>query len=159
MKSKKIIIPASKKLPIEHLSIIRKAEKSFLENFLIDCINKKKFSKIEQRNSDSFYWPRLNSDTDGLINWNWHADEIVNFIKAFSKPYNGAFTFLKGKKIRLFNAEKIKLKEKFHPFQNGIIFRHYDSFFYIASGKYAIKISLSNTVGIDIFIAYFPEAI
>ena len=149
LKSKKIIIPANKKLPFEHLSIIRKAEKSFLESFLIDCVNKKKFSKIKQRNSNSFYWPRLNSDTDGLINWDWQADEIVNFIKAFSKPYNGAFTFLKGKKIRIFNAEKIKLKEKFHPFQNGIIFRHYNFCIYIASGKYAIKISLSDTFGLD----------
>ena len=149
LRSKKIIIPVSKKLPYEHLSIIRKAEKSFLENFLIDCINKKKFSKIKQRNSNSFYWPRLNSDIDGLINWNWQADEIVNFIKAFSKPYNGAFTFLKGEKIRILNAEKIKLKEKFHPFQNGIIFRHHNFFIYIASGKYAIKISLSDTVGIN----------
>ena len=149
LRSKKIIIPVSKKLPYEHLSIIRKAEKSFLENFLIDCINKKKFSKIKQRNSNSFYWPRLNSDIDGLINWNWQADEIVNFIKAFSKPYNGAFTFLKGEKIRILNAEKIKLKEKFHPFQNGIIFRHHNFFIYITSGKYAIKISLSDTVGID----------
>ena len=78
-----------------------------------------------------------------------NVDEIVNFIKAFSKPYNGAFTFLKGKKIRIFNAEKIKLKENFHPFQNGIIFRHYNFFIYIASGKYAIKISLSDTVGLD----------
>ena len=149
LRSKKIIIPVSKKLPYEHLSIIRKAEKSFLENFLIDCINKKKFSKIKQSNSNSFYWPRLNSDIDGLINWNWQADEIVNFIKAFSKPYNGAFTFLKGEKIRILNAEKIKLKEKFHPFQNGIIFRHHNFFIYIASGKYAIKISLSDTVGIN----------
>jgi len=149
LKSKKISIPRKKKLPFEHLQMIQKIEKSFLEKFLINCLNKKKFTKIKQLNGNSFYWPRINSDIDGLINWSWKADQIVDFIKGFSRPYNGAFTFLYRKKIRIFNAEKIELKEKFHPFQNGIVFREHNKFIYIAAEKYALKVSLSDIEGID----------
>jgi len=149
LSSKKISIPVNKKLPFKQLLMIKKIEKSFLENFLTDCINKKKFTKIKQLNSNSFYWPRINSDIDGLINWCWKADQIVDFIRGFSRPYNGAFTFLYGKKIRIFNAKKIKLKEKFHPFQNGIVFREHNKFIYIAAEKYALKVSLSDILGID----------
>jgi methionyl-tRNA formyltransferase len=149
LKSKKISIPRNKKLPFEHLQMIEKIEKSFLENFLINCLNKKNFTKIKQFNGNSFYWPRINSDIDGLINWHWKAHQIVDFIKGFSRPYNGAFTFLYRKKINIFNAEKIKLKEKFHPFQNGIVFREHDKFIYIAAEKYALKVSLSDIAGID----------
>jgi methionyl-tRNA formyltransferase len=155
LKSKKILMPTKKRLPFEQLQIIEKTEKLFLEKFLTDCINKKNFSKIKQLNENSYYWPRINSDTDGLINWNWNADEIVDFIRGFSSPYNGAFSFLNGKKIRIFNAKKIKLKEKFHSFQNGIIFRQHNFFIYIASGKYALKISLSDTIGIHKKITHY----
>ena len=149
LKSKKISIPSNKKLPFQQLLIIKKIEKSFLENFLTDSVNKKRFPKIKQLNDNSFYWPRINSDIDGLINWSWKADQIVDFIRGFSRPYNGAFTFLYRKKIRIFNAEKIKLKEKFHPFQNGIVFREHNKFIYIAAEKYALKVSLSDIEGID----------
>jgi len=116
---------------------------------LLDCLAKKKFFKTKQLNYGSFYWPKINSDIDGLINWNWNADEIIDFIRGFSKPYNGAFTFLKGKKIRIFDANKLKFTEKFHPFQSGIIFRKDKNFLYVAARKYIIKISFSNILGLN----------
>ena len=54
----------------------------------------KKFKSKLQNNSQSMY-SRLNSDRDGKICWDWKADDIVLFIKAFSKPFNGAFSYLK----------------------------------------------------------------
>ena len=42
--------------------------------------------------------------------------------KAFSHPYNGSFAFINNNKIKIFNAKETK-KKKFHPFQNGIVFR------------------------------------
>ena len=79
-----------------------------------------------------FYWPRLNSDKDGKINWNWKAKDIVLFIKAFSHPYNGSFAFINNNKIKIFNAKEIKNK-KFHPFQNGIVFRENKNKIFVAN--------------------------
>ncbi len=39
------------------------------------------------------------------INWNKNADEIYNLIRGLS-PYPTAFTFLNGKKLKIFSAEK-----------------------------------------------------
>lgn len=43
--------------------------------------------------------------TDCEINWNQPASEIFNFIRGLS-PYPAAFTFLDGKKLKIFQAEK-----------------------------------------------------
>ena len=57
-----------------------------------------------------------NSDIDGQINWNWNAEDIVSFIKGFSYPFNGAFSFIGKSKIRIFNASSILQKLDFiHP--------------------------------------------
>ena len=97
--------------------------KKFLKEFIMDYIKGSKLMKKNQKNENSFYWPRLKSDRDGLINWEWTAKEIVDFILAFSKPFNGAFAYINKTKVRIFYAKVLKSKVKFHPFQNGIIFK------------------------------------
>jgi methionyl-tRNA formyltransferase len=42
---------------------------------------------------------------DGLIDWDKSAEEIRNFIRAQTKPYPGAFTFLNGKKVVIWDAD------------------------------------------------------
>ena len=107
-------------------------------------IKKKKFKKIKQKHSKSYYWPRLNANKDGMINWNWDVEDIISFIRAFSSPYKGAFTFLGKSRVRIFNAEINSLKRKFHPYQNGIIFRKDKKYIYIANQKGSIKIKISD---------------
>ena len=64
----------------------------------------------------------------GEIDWNWKGSEIVKFIKAFSNPYDYAFTYLKNKKNK--KNKKIFIKNgKFkktlsHPFLIGKIFQY-----------------------------------
>lgn len=41
---------------------------------------------------------------DGEINWNWSAAKIYNFIRAQTKPYPGAFTYLKEEKITIWQS-------------------------------------------------------
>jgi methionyl-tRNA formyltransferase len=48
--------------------------------------------------------PKIFTET-GEINWNKNADEIYNLIRGLS-PYPSAFTFLNGKKLKIFSAEK-----------------------------------------------------
>lgn len=48
--------------------------------------------------------PKIFTET-GEINWNKNVDEIYNLIRGLS-PYPSAFTFLNGKKLKIFSAEK-----------------------------------------------------
>ena len=47
------------------------------------------------------------SPEDGEINWNWSAQNIYNFIRAQTKPYPGAFTYLKKEKIIIWKSSLI----------------------------------------------------
>ena len=58
------------------------------------------------------------------INWNKKADEIFNLIRGLS-PYPVAFTFLHGKKLRIFSSEKEINKEVQEP---GRMFTDHKSF-------------------------------
>lgn len=51
---------------------------------------------------------------DCEINWNKSVDEIYNLIRGLS-PYPTAFTFLKGKKLKIFSSKKEKTKEANEP--------------------------------------------
>lgn len=42
---------------------------------------------------------------DGLIDWNWSAWRLYNFIRAQSEPYPGVFTFLAGEKLTIWEAK------------------------------------------------------
>ncbi len=140
--SKKIKFKKKLCLPNEYYKIISKNEKFFLKEF-VDKIIDGKTMKEKKQKGEKFYWPRLNSDIDGKINWNWKAKDIVLFIKAFSHPFNGAFTFIKKNKIRIFDASIIRNK-KFHPFQNGIIYRENNSEIYISNSTGSILIKKIN---------------
>ncbi len=52
--------------------------------------------------------PKISNETCE-INWKNNTDEIYNLIRGLS-PYPAAFTFLKGKKLKIFRAEKEKAK-------------------------------------------------
>ncbi len=118
-------------LPKDILHLISENEKKFLIDFITKVLKNKKMKEKKQRGKD-YYWPRLNADKDGKINWDWDSKSIVLFIKAFSHPYNGAFSFINNKKVKIFNA-KFSNKKKFHPFQNGIIFRENKKKIFIAN--------------------------
>ena len=155
LKQKKISIKKLGVLPSDHLIETAKIEDKFIRDFVEDFYKKKKFIRKKQDNNESYYWPRLNSDKDGEIDWNWTAEEIVNFIKSFSKPYNGSFSYLAKKKVRILNASFQKSRVKFHSFQNGIIFRLHQNFFYIANRDYVIKIHTKDFLGLKKNYSYY----
>ncbi|MGC9372349.1 MAG: formyltransferase [Thermovirgaceae bacterium] len=41
---------------------------------------------------------------DGLIDWNATAKDIANLVRAVTRPYPGAFSYLKGKKVFIWKA-------------------------------------------------------
>ena len=63
----------------------------------------------KQKDETATLAPKISID-DCRINWNNPAKIIHNQIRAFS-PKPGAFTFLKGKRVKLFNSKELENKE------------------------------------------------
>jgi len=119
-------------LDINNLYVL-KASKLFIE-FLSKIKMRKKIKEIKQNKDNSSYWPRLNTETHGWINWDWTGDEIYTFLRGFDDPYPGAHTTINGNKVYL-KKGKLNKKFKFHPFQYGLIFR---------KNKYGLWICVKN---------------
>ena len=78
---------------------------------LIPNILTNNFSRIPQKGEPTFYPKR--TPEDGLIDWNKSCNKIHNLIKALTKPYPGAFSFINEQKIMIWKAQ---------PFDTKIIF-------------------------------------
>ena len=66
------------------------------------------------------YFPRLLTDFHAAIDWSLNSEQLQNFIRAFSHPYAGAFSFHRGNKIRILDCE-IARECLNHPFVHGLI--------------------------------------
>jgi methionyl-tRNA formyltransferase len=84
-------------------------KQSLLE--LIPAIFLNNFSRIPQSGDPSFYPKR--TPEEGQINWDNSLTNIHNFVKALTKPYPGAFSFINKQKIMIWKAQ---------PFDTKIIF-------------------------------------
>tara|TARA_A100001015_G_scaffold316202_1_gene429886 strand:+ start:7343 stop:8323 length:981 start_codon:yes stop_codon:yes gene_type:complete len=140
--------PKNLKTPNDFFNFSKKKEILFLRKFLTQVKDKKKFKLKKFNENNSIFFPRLNNKTNGYINWENSADEIVRFINAFSEPYMGAITFLNKKKLYLKNATLIK-KNDYHSFSSGLIVNKYKGFLYIAAKKGIIKVKDVINIKID----------
>tara|TARA_B100000989_G_scaffold299057_1_gene292646 strand:- start:9969 stop:10892 length:924 start_codon:yes stop_codon:yes gene_type:complete len=129
-------------LPKDYLKVIALNEKSFLINFIDKLVTNKKIL-LKKQKGEQYYWPRLNANKDGKINWSWNVEDITLFIKSFSHPFNGAFSFINNNKIKIYDASFVK-KKKFHPFQNGLVFREDNSKIYVANNTGYIVLKKTN---------------
>jgi len=95
------------------------------EDTIRDLLNKTKLAAIEvllkcmpeiakgnapsipQDHRQASIFPKR-SPEDGLINWDWDAERIRNFIRAQTKPYPGAYTYINGKKVIIWDASIIE---------------------------------------------------
>ena len=74
--------------------------------------------KFQPTNNLKIYKQRYESD--GLINWTkYDSKEVVNFVRGITKPYPGAFLYIKRNKTRIFKCKNSKLNPKILP---GTIF-------------------------------------
>jgi len=114
--------PNDLKYPYEYDKYDEKKCCFFIRKYLPEILKKGEIRK-KQKTSHSTYWPRLNTAVHGWINWQWRLNDIVTFCHAFSDPYEGAKSLIRGNVIFL---KKVGLKRngpKHHPFQTGLIFR------------------------------------
>lgn len=120
--------PDTLKKPVEFEFYRDEYEKKLLDKFL----NKVLMNDIDvhrpQNKINNYYWPLLQTEINGVINWAWSGKEIKIFIDAFDDPYNGASTECKGKRIFIKDADFLKTELKTHPFQNGLVLNKENNF-------------------------------
>jgi methionyl-tRNA formyltransferase len=80
-------------------------QKLGLNDFLSRLIAGEMLSETPQDESKVTYFPRLNTDAHGFIDFGWEGEMVARFIGAFSDPYSGASTFVGEERIRIFSAE------------------------------------------------------
>lgn len=74
---------------------------------------------IPQKGTPTYYPKR--SPEDGEIDWNKTVFEIYNFIRAITRPYPGAFSYLDGKKIFIWRAQPFDTKITYPDAREGEI--------------------------------------
>lgn len=86
----------------------------------LKMFKKQGYCKLKKQNEmSSTYFPRLYSEVNGAIDWNWNSKEIDLFIRAFGFPYPGAYSFVNNRKISILEASLDQEKYDFHPFIIG----------------------------------------
>ena len=113
LKSKKEKL-LSEALPINYLKKTNIIYKSLIKKFVKKIISNSSFNLKNQNFAKGFYLPRFYTDISGVINWSWSGKNIDLFIKACSRPYPGAFCFMRYKnknlKIKIYNSRFEKEK-------------------------------------------------
>ena len=66
--------------------------------------------RIPQDESHATYFLQRKPE-DGLIDWSWSAKRIRDFIRAQTRPYPGAFTYIQDKKVIIWDADVIEEEE------------------------------------------------
>ena len=77
-------------------------------------------SHCHSEDESSSYYPRLSSTIHGWINWSLNIKDLENFVHAFSRPYPGAQTFIRGTKAHIMDLS-IQKECYMHPFTYGLI--------------------------------------
>jgi methionyl-tRNA formyltransferase len=108
-----------------------------LENFVCDFLKKViasefKFERKFQPHYNSTYYPRIDTQTHGWIDWSWAGYDLDKFILAFDDPYPGARTLWRGKTVILKKCQLHVGEIGHHPFQKGIVIRNRKNWLVIA---------------------------
>ncbi|HUJ03097.1 MAG TPA: formyltransferase family protein, partial [Rhizomicrobium sp.] len=61
-------------------------------------------ARRKQDDRKATYWPRRKPQ-DGLIDWRKDSRALYNWVRALTRPYPGAFTFHRGRKLFVWQAE------------------------------------------------------
>ena len=141
----KIIFPPKITSLAATYAYISQKENKLFKKFL----NLEYFETHEQNSEPDFYWPKLNTEVHGFIDWNWKAYEIVRFCNAFDIPFKGASTFFANKRVRLINASVDDEDIVFHPFQNGIIYRKKNYSIWVAASQGGVRIDKISGIAFE----------
>ena len=121
------LFPKQCQIPIDFEVYKLKKFIEFYTKFLKKIKRGKFFDLKPQLSYLGRYNPRLNTEIDGLINWDLNSYDLINFINAFDDPYKGASTFINNSDFQKLYLKKVHLHggdSSNHPFMSGIVSRH-----------------------------------
>jgi len=95
--------PISKK---DDIFTLRNRLSSIAPDMLVESIGLIKKGAAPAKQEGTTSYARKLKKEDGLIRWNNTAEEIYNLIRG-TKEWPGAYTFINGKYLKIFNAEPI----------------------------------------------------
>jgi len=133
VKSREYFFPATARTPQDYFEASVPIEADFLMEFLEEVAQRRDFVLRPLQETFSTYFPYLYTPRHGYIDWRWSTDEIDRFICAFDSPYQGASTFLDGRRVFLKDCHAEYLDGSFHPFQAGLVYRKTADAIYIAT--------------------------
>jgi len=105
-----------------------------LEEVLPDLLAHKE-PRIKQDSGKANYWEKR-TPKDGIIDWNNTTKELYAWVRALTKPYPGAFSFYKGKKLIIWDAVQSKTKGK-----PGKILNMSDGYFIVGTKDSSLKVT------------------
>jgi methionyl-tRNA formyltransferase len=87
-------------------TVLRKATLASVElvRELVPAIRRGTAPRIPQDHTAATSFPQRCPE-DGLIDWNKDPQQIRNFIRAQTRPYPGAYTYINGKKVTIWDAD------------------------------------------------------
>ena len=121
------LFPKTCQIPIDFENYRNEKFLEFYSQFIKKLVQRHKFKLIPQTKYIGRYNPRLNTETQGWIDWNIDSYELINFINAFDEPYKGASTYLNNGNLGKLYLKKAQLHggdSSNHPFMSGIVSRH-----------------------------------
>lgn len=83
------------------------------------------YTIVPQIGEPSYYPKRTKAD--GLIDWSKTVFEIHNFVRALTKPYPGAFTFLAGKEVSFWQVQPFDTRIAFPAALEGEVVEIFNS--------------------------------
>jgi methionyl-tRNA formyltransferase len=115
-------IIAQKEYPVFYedtcLTLGKRSDNAVIE-LLINSLDSYYLGKVPLEDQDenlATYWDKRKPD-DGLINWQENSRYIYNWIRALTKPYPGAFSYINGMKIMIWSARESFDKREGEPGQ------------------------------------------
>ncbi len=143
--------PSGCRTPADYREHALQRNMEMLDRFLTDVQTDREFSGVSQPEYLSTYWPRLNTDQNGFVDWSWSLSDIEQFICAFDDPYAGAQTFVNDRKVRVKGCLSIATDGTFHPFQTGIVYRISAGAVFVAAVQGSLVIGkVTDDVGSDL---------
>ena len=124
---KKILSKKELTVPLDYDIKTTKMYELIFENFLKKIQKNQKITTVKQNEKNSSYLPRLYTEINGAIDFDWNTDQIERFVRAFSHPYPGAFTFINKQKICILECFTEKNKRNFHPFIAGRVSKKFSN--------------------------------
>jgi methionyl-tRNA formyltransferase len=85
----------------------------------IDLIETGNYHLTPQNEADATYFG-VRRPKDGIIDWNWPPERLLNWVRALSPPYPGAFSYLNGEKVVIERASKSSYPFSDHQ-KNGTV--------------------------------------